>query len=772
MYKISLPLRHWHAQGGPDGPDLTLAVVLVAAAFAFLPGASRAQDAPSGDPPPPVAPASVSRNAQGRATLRATRITEPLRIDGRLDEPAYEQVQPIGDFVQFEPVSGAPATEKTEVWVLFDDENFYVSGKAYDGSPDRWVLNEMRRDIPNVSLNESIGFSIDTFNDRRNGFLYEVNALGGFLDAQVTNEGMPPNSNWNSVFNVQVGRFDGGWTFEFRVPFWSIRYQPGADPVWGFNVRRVVRWKNEESHIVPLPLALGQRRGLIQMSLNPRLVGLELPPRAKNLEFRPYGIATLTTDRLARQPLSNDLTQNAGLDVKYGLTQNLTTDLTVRTDFAQVEVDEQQVNLTRFNLLFPEKRTFFLEGQGIFTFGVGAGPNTNGADVPTLFFSRQIGLSQGQPVPILAGGRVTGKVGDYQVGVLSLQTGDKASVGAVSTNFTVARVRRDILRRSAFGLLYADRSQSLLGRGHGRTYGGDIGLSFFDTLNINAYAARTETPGVTAGDRSYRGQFNYAGDRYGLVAERLVIEEGFRPEIGFVRRPNLRKWTSTARFSPRPTRVRHVRKYWYEATGSYVENNAGVLESRQWDGMFGIDLNNGDNLRVQGTQQFEFLARPFPIDRRATIPVGSYSFANLAVRYTLGAQRRFAATLSAEQGSFYGGDKTSLGVAGGRFNLTNQLQLQPAVSINRVDMPWGRFTAAQLQARVTYTLTPRQFVAGLLQYNSNSELAGTNLRWRWEYIPGSEIFVVYTDERDATARGLPELNNRALVVKWAPLVRF
>ena len=155
-----------------------------------------------------------------------------------------------------------------------------------------------------------------------------------------------------------------------------------------------------------------------------------------------------------------------------------------------------------------------------------------------------------------------------------------------------------------------------------------------------------------------------------------------------------------------------------------------MLESRQWDGMFGIDLNNGDNLRVQGTQQFEFLARPFPIDRRATIPVGSYSFANLALRYTLGAQRRFAATLSVEQGSFYGGDKTSLGVAGGRFNLTNQLQLQPAVSINRVDMPWGRFTATQLQARVTFTLTPRQFVAGLLQYNSNSELAGTNLRWR------------------------------------------
>lgn len=219
--------------------------------------AARAQSVPAEAPSPPVAPQSVSRSADGRAVLRATRVREPLRIDGRLDEEIYAQVQPIGDFVQMEPVNGARATEQTELWILFDDDNFYVSGKAYDSSPERWVLNEMRRDVPNVSMNESVGFSIDTFNDYRNGYLYEVNALGGFLDAQVTNEQMPPNSNWNSVFNVQVGRFEGGWTFEFRVPFWQIRYQPGPNPVWGFNMRRTVRWKNEESHIVPLPLALG-----------------------------------------------------------------------------------------------------------------------------------------------------------------------------------------------------------------------------------------------------------------------------------------------------------------------------------------------------------------------------------------------------------------------------------------------------------------------------------------------------------------------------------
>jgi hypothetical protein len=197
-----------------------------------------------------------------------------------------------------------------------------------------------------------------------------------------------------------------------------------------------------------------------------------------------------------------------------------------------------------------------------------------------------------------------------------------------------------------------------------------------------------------------------------------------------------------------------------------------VLESRQWDGIFGLDLNNGDTLRVQATRQYEFLARPFAIDRAATIPVGGHSFDNLALRYTLGAQRRFASTLSVEHGSFYGGDKTTVGVSAGRFNLSDQIQVQPALSVNRVELPMGRFTATQAQGRVVYTVTPRQYVATLLQYNSSNRVLSSNLRWRWEYIPGSELFVVYTDERDATARGVPDLNNRVLVVKWAPLIRF
>ena len=731
-----------------------------------------AQEGPASEgPPPPSAPASVSRDGQGGATLRAHRVAEGLVIDGRLDEPVYGRIEPIGDFVQFEPDNGAPATEQTEVWVLFDDENFYVAGRAYDSAPpERWVLNEMRRDIPNVSNNESIAFSIDTFDDRRNGFLFELNAIGGFLDAQVTNENFPPNQSWNTVWDGQSGRFDDGWTFEIVVPFRSIRYQPGEDQVWGFNVRRVVRWKNEESHIVPVPFSLGQKRGLIQVSLNPRLVGVEVPPGSKNLEIRPFGIASLATD--IPTGLSSDGDGDGGLDVKYGLTQNLTADFTVNTDFAQVEVDEQQVNLTRFSLFFPEKRAFFLEGHGIFTFGLGAGPNTGGNDVPTLFFSRRIGLSQGQTVPIRGGGRLTGKVGAYTIGLLNIQTGDRAAAGAASTNYSAVRLKRDILRRSAIGVIYTDRSESLVADGRARTYGVDGTFSFFDDLNINSYFARTETPGRSGSDRSYRTQLNYAGDRYGLVFDRMVIEENFNPEVGFVRRPDMRKMSGSVRFSPRPASIASIRQFFSQLDGTYIENTAGVLETRDWSGTFGIGLDNGDSIQVLATNTYEFLERPFPIATGVTVPAGGHEFNNVSFAYALGAQRRLSGAVFVERGTFYDGDKTSVSLRGGRLEVSNQLSVQPTVILNRVDLPFGDFTQALVSTRVVYTLTPRMFLAGLAQFNSSNDSVSTNLRLRWEYQPGSELFVVYNDQRDTTARGFPDLVNRAVIIKIAPLLRF
>jgi hypothetical protein len=341
-------------------------------------------------PPPPDLPVTVARDGVGRTTVRAARLTAPLRIDGNLDEAIYDSVRSMTDFIQQDPVENAPATEKTEVWVFFDRDSVYIAGKCWDSHPERMAINEMRRDGSFVPRNENFAFMLDTFYDRRNGVFFELTPLGGRMDAQVTNE-RTVNISWNPVWAFATGRFANGWTVETRIPFKSLRYRPGTAQVWGFNVRRKNQWKNEISCLAAIPASIGEAGHFRAVSLAATLVGIDAPSGSKNLEIKPYAISNLTTDNLATPRTSNDLTGDVGVDAKYGVTQSLTADLTYNTDFAQVEADEQQVNLTRFSLFFPEKRDFFLENQGTFEFGgagVTARPGTTGggggADTPTL----------------------------------------------------------------------------------------------------------------------------------------------------------------------------------------------------------------------------------------------------------------------------------------------------------------------------------------------------------------------------------------------------
>ena len=340
-------------------------------------------------PLPPLPPEVISRDAAGRATVRAIRLSEPLDLDGTLDERVYQDVPALSDFVQVEPVPGAPASERTQAWVFFDDDNIYISGLCWDSAPEsQWVANEMRRDNLNVVQNENIAFLLDTFYDRRNGIVINLNPIGGRTDGQVTDE-RSYSGDWNPIWDFQTGRFEQGWTFETAIPFKSLRYRPGQAQIWGLNIRRQVRWKNEVSYLVPMPPARGAG-AIFQASMAATLVGLEVPAGSRNLEIKPYAISELTSDRNAAPQVSNDLAGDVGFDVKYGVTQSLVGDFTVNTDFAQVEADEQQVNLTRFSLFFPEKREFFLENQGLFAFG-GArtfSPRGGGGDTPVLFYPK------------------------------------------------------------------------------------------------------------------------------------------------------------------------------------------------------------------------------------------------------------------------------------------------------------------------------------------------------------------------------------------------
>jgi hypothetical protein len=718
-------------------------------------------------------PSPAIAQSSSRLEIRAARAPAPFRIDGKLDEAPYDSVVPIADFIQMEPSAGQPASEKTEVWVFFDQRNVYVSFRAWESRPEMMVVNEMRRDSNNIRLGESIGFSLDTFHDGRNAYQFEVNPLGARTDGQSANE-RQYNSDWNPVWDLAVAKFEGGWTVEAAIPFKSLRYQPGAAQVWGFNASRRNKWKNEISFLARIPPAMGIGRGSFAASLYPTLTGIDAPPGSRNLEIKPYAIADLTTDRLASPAITNDLDGDVGLDVKYGVTQSLTADFTYNTDFAQVEADEQQVNLTRFSLFFPEKREFFLENQGMFGFAassVSIGGQPSG-DTPLLFYSRRIGLNQGQAVPILAGGRLTGRAGRFSIGAIGIGTRDAPRARAAATNFGVLRLRRDILRRSSVGLMATTRSVTQSGTGSNDAYGVDGTFAFFANLAVNAYWAKTRTTGLSGNDTSYRTQMEYAGDRYGVVLDRLVVGDNFNPEIGFVRRDNIRESIGQLRFSPRPASIKSVRKFSGIGTFTHIDDGTGLLQTQTADGEFAIELQNSDRFSAGITNNFERLTQPFAIPPSARIPVGEYRFTVARAAYLFGQQRPLSGTLSVEHGGFYHGHRSSATFNRTRVNLSPRFSLEPSVSINWIDLPTGAFTTTLAGSRVTYTMTPLMFASALVQYNSSTNRASTNLRLRWEYRPGSELFVVYNDEHDTFLQRFPNLQNRAFIVKVTRLFRL
>ena len=719
-------------------------------------------------PPPPVPPAVVSRDEAGRTTVRAVRIAAPLQIDGQLNEPVYAEVLAISDFVQAEPREGSPALQKTEVWLLYDDRNVYVVVRCWEANMDRLIANEMRRDASLVfEGTDNIAIILDTFYDRRNSVFLAVNAASGRADGQTTNE-RGYNGDWNIVWQAKSGRFDGGWTVEVAVPFKSLRYRPGRAQVWGFNIHRKTPHLNERSYLSPVPVARGVA-GIISASLAATAVGIEAPATTRNLEVKPYATASVGTSRaVASSSLVNDLKGDAGLDVKYAVTQGLSADLTYNTDFAQVEADEQQVNLTRFSLFFPEKREFFLENQGTFNFGMAG---TAASDTPILFYSRRIGLNNGREIPIQAGGRFTGQIGPVTLGVLGIRTGEEGTTRTPATTFSSVRVRRNVLRKSSLGAMYTGRSVAQRGVGRNDAFGVDANIAFFDNLQINTYWARTRTDGLGGEDASYRGQLDYAADRYGVQLEYLFIGEAFNPEVGFLRRPDMRKSHGQFRFSPRPRNAKVVRKYSAVATLSHIENAAGHLETQKADGEFSIEYQSGDKLLVGYAASYEFLPAAFRIAPGVILPSAGYDFGSARVGLTLGQRRRFAGNILAEYGTFYSGHMTAVGLSRGRTGIISQVSVEPTISINRVDLPQGAFTTTLAGSRVTYTVTPQMFASALIQYNSGSNSLAANVRLRWEYQPGSELFVVFNEQRDTLMRGVPDLLGRALIVKITRLLR-
>jgi hypothetical protein len=575
------------------------------------------------------------------------------------------------------------------------------------------------------------------------------------------------------------------------IPFKTLRYRSGTNQIWGIQMRRSIRHKNEWTYLTPVPQNLAGPQALNRVSAAGTLVGLDLPPASRNLELKPYAIARAESDYLRTPAVSNRFTGDVGGDVKYGLTANLTADLTINTDFAQVEIDEQQVNLTRFSLFFPEKRDFFLEGRGIFDFargggGVGdpsmAGFGLTNSDTPWLFYSRRIGLAGSRVVPIDVGGRLTGKIGDFGVGIINIQASDldgtATSPSIPSTNFTVVRVKRDILRRSTIGAMFTNRSHSTVVDGASQAYGADASFAFFQNVTMGAYYAKTGYGGAASNalqqdNDSYQAKFDYAPDRYGARAEYLKVGKNFNPEIGFLRRSDFTRSFALLRFSPRPGNMPAVRKFNYEGSLEYFENGAGQVESRQQTGRFGIEFENSDRFSFEVNDNYELLVAPFEVQRGVFIQPGSYDFADIITSYNFGQQRRVSGNVSLQRGAFYDGHLTMVGFSGARVSVLKQLSFEPRVSINHVELPADTFTTKLFGTRADYGFSPRMFASALLQYSSSDRTFSSNLRFRWEYRPGSEFFLVWTDEHDTfQVRPTTRLRNRAFVAKITRLFRF
>lgn len=769
-------------------------LVLASAVLCFASASARADlhaqpNAVIQGPPAPVAPAVITRTSSGQATVRAIKLTVPLTLDGVLDEAVYTKEAPFGGLIQVAPDAGAPATERSDLWITYDDRNIYLSCRCYDSTPpEKWIANELRRDTGGLRNNDHVGVLFDTFYDRRSGFAFYTNPLGARADYSIVDEGQS-NTDWNPVWTSKTGRFDGGWTVEMAIPFKSLRYRGGKDQVWGVQIRRSVRHKNEWDYLTPVPRILAGPMALNRVSAGGTLVGLDLPETGKNIELKPFAIERSTTDRVRTPQITNSIRGDVGGDIKYNVTPNLTADLTVHTDFAQVEADEQQVNLTRFSLFFPEKRDFFLEGRGIFDFARGGSTGGGGAnsasDTPQLFYTRRIGLDNGGVVPINMGGRLTGKVGKFAVGLMNIGTAGDAAFKASPTNFTVMRVKRDVLQRSSIGAMYTNRSVGTTGTGSNAVYGVDGAFLLTQALNAGVYWAQSQTTGIAGNNQSYQGRIDYAVDRYGAKAEFLSVGRNFDPQVGFRRRSDINRSFGELRFSPRPASQAVVRKFTGTASGEYVENGLGLVETRIWRGHFDTEFASSDVIGFDVTRNYEYLRQPFtPSGAPSPIARGGYGFSDVSAYYSFGAQRRASGTVRVQAGQFYDGTIRSITIGQGsamapaRVAVFKRLAIEPTYSVTRIERPTSSFTTQLVRARVDYGFSPLMFASGLVQYNSADRAFSTNLRFRWEYAPGSELFLVYTDERDvrddryATPTTVRGLKNRAIVVKISRLFRY
>ncbi|MGB0542274.1 MAG: DUF5916 domain-containing protein [Longimicrobiales bacterium] len=711
-----------------------------------------------------------AQQGRGDYRIRAIRTDIAPVLDGVLEEHVWGRGALIDELIQQEPIEGARATEDTEIHILYDAETLYIGVRAWERSDYGVVATEMRRDSDRILDEDNIQLIFDTFRDSRSGYMFVTNPLGAQLDQQVFNEGEGGasqfgfsssniNRDWDGVWYTASRILDDGWVAEIAIPMVTLRFSDADQQSWGMNIMRNMGGKNEQAFWAPL----SKEFTITRVSMAGVLDGMESLNRGMDLRVTPF-VTGGGTSTLESSIEDNSWQRDAGLDLKYGLSAGMNLDLTINTDFAQAEVDDEQVNLTRFALFFPEKRDFFLENSGQFRIG-SANPFNRYAE---LFFSRRIGLTRsGDNVPILGGARMTGKIGENDIAVMSVQTDE--ALGTAAENFSVAKFSRNFGRSrvgalfinktdiDAFGDLANDTSY------HNRTYAIDASFAPHPNFTIQGFVSATETSGLNAPvddpatpvreDEGWGGMGSYINAtwldaNWRIYGEYADFENDYNPEVGFLPRNGIRTSKWHIERNPRPD-FWGIRVLSPMVNYIYTTDQTGLRLADRWHYMLGVRFDNGAFLNLWWNDNFDRVDRDFSLND-VVIPTGDYNFNEYRVSFDSNPSRRFYYGMMLAPQQFYGGDRfDTQGKIGAR--LTDRLSTEASWTRNDVSLPGGDFQVDLASIRVDLAISPTMAIRSITQYNSFVEQFSASARFRWTYRPGSDVFIAYDElRRDPT----------------------
>jgi len=705
-------------------------------------------------------PAARSPNDESvRISAEATHVDRAPKLDGTLDDPLWETAKPITQFRQREPLEGNPPTEKTEVHILFTRHAVYFGIHCYDLEPSRIIATELRRDV-SQDLDDHFEILIDSHHDRRGGYVFEVNPLGTQNDGLIVEEQGDSNGGdfdrgWDGVWTSEARITPDGWTATIEIPFTTLNFTHSSDVVWGLNFKRFIRRKNEED----LWSAYRRTFGITKVSEAGELRGIKDIGSGRLFIVKPYGLARY--DKQTGQNPQFPLT--AGLDIKYGLSSNFVLNLTGNTDFADAEVDLQPFNITPFKVFIPEKRQFFLENVGVFTFGLGDGDQ--------LFFSRQIGIDPvtGNQVPINGGARLTGTLGRTELGVMDVDT--RSSGPNPYANYAVARLKESLWPGSYIGVMGIDKRSGSVLDDFNQTGGVDTRLVFFKDWFVDAHMAGTQSPGYPSGASDVGAALSYRSNWLDGIVERRKTGPNFNPEVGFIQRVDSNETYGDLTFKVRP-QIRGVRELQFEGFILHAPDTQGQVSTQEWQNTFRADFNNGaytdDDIEDVFTQR---ITRPLHIYKSVFIPNGVYHFARHQLTYGSGQDRRLTYNFFERFGGYYGGTLNEFQVRG-NYRPTAKFSISASETWDRfrLPLPNGKFSVVLASLQANYSFTRFVTFTSLIQMDtSNTQAASANLRLRYNYRPDSDLYIIYnvgTQFASIAPANPPQVRETRFAVKW------